>query len=341
MSAKRILDADMTTIGSWLSQGLRWWVSELEQLLPTRLRQRRVDGLARFAFADGGLTPLPNGKKVNREREPQPGERIAIVVQPGRCLARMIERPALSDRDLQRMVAFEGESLLPFPNGAIMIAARRLGPAADPARVRVEVAGLPADTARAIADSVAETKAVAVRVQLEDNGTVAPIDFAPAMRDANLIARPRSATPIVWAAVGCFVMLNIALFIWKDVQTVERLEQVVQEQQPAVTVAQTIIKRTEQDRALVARSLGKRRHHDALGGLAATSEALPEGAWLQRFVWDGATVKITGYKPPRTDVASGLRRSGTFTDVRALNDEIQAEVPAGEPFDIGARINRR
>lgn len=342
MSAKHILDADMTTISRWVSGGMRWWVGELEHLLPDRLRHARADGLARFRFVGRALSPLPNGRKAVRHDGPRLGERAAIFVPRDLCLARVVERPVLNDRDLQRMAAFEGEGLLPFASGAMIVAARRIGVTSDPAKMRVEVAGLPIDTARAIADAVLEAKAVAARVFVEDDDmAVPPIDFAPAMREAGLIAKPRSATSIIWAAVGCLVVINIGLFIWKDVQAVKRLEQVVAEQQPAVTVAQTITRRTQGDRALVAGALAKRRNHDALAGLAATSEALPEGAWLQRYVWDGATLKLTGYKPPRTDVAGELRRSGAFADVRALNDDIQAEVPAGEPFDIGARITNR
>lgn len=341
MKAKRILDADMATIGRWLSSGLRWWVGELEQLLPARFRNSRSDGLVRYGFVDGALVPLADGKAANRDG-PRPGERIAILVPRNLCLARVIERPALNDRDLQRMAAFEGDGLLPFPTGSTIIAARRLGSAPDSTKARVEVAGLPIETARKIADVIAETKAVAARVLLdkERKGTP-PIDFASAMREAGLIARPRSATPLIWAMVAGLVTVNVALFIWKDIQSVERLEQVVDEQQPAVTVAQTITRRTGADQTLVARSLARRRDHDALAGLATVSEAIPAGAWLQRYVWDGPSVKLTGYKPPRTDVAGELRRAGPFTQVRALNDEIQAEVPAGEPFDIGARITRR
>ncbi|CAM8663164.1 PilN domain-containing protein [Sphingobium sp. H39-3-25] len=341
MNSKRILNADMATIGRWIASGIRWWVAELEQLLPARLRHARSDGLGHYRFADGALTPVADGKK-GASTGPHPGERVAVIVSRSESLARVIERPSLNDRDLQRMASFEGDGLLPFPSGTTIIAARRVGSTADPAKMRVEIAGLPLETARRIAETIADAKVVAVRIFVENNRTAAsPLDFAPAMHEAGLIARPRSATPLVWAVVACFVVLNTGLFIWKDVRSVERLEQVVQEQQPAVTVAKTITRRTGQDETLVARSLAKRRDHDAIGGLAAISEAIPQGAWLQRYVWDGTSVKITGYKPPRTDIAGELRRSGAFADVRAMNDEIQAEVPAGEPFDIGARIARR
>ncbi|MGI9375011.1 MAG: hypothetical protein ACR2PC_02760 [Tsuneonella suprasediminis] len=341
MNARRLLDADMATVGRWLSEGVHWWIAELEQLLPARLRHVQGDRLPRFRFADGQLVRPMDGKAAEGNG-PRPGTRIAVTVPCGLCLARVIERPALGERDLQRMAAFEGDSLLPFPSGARLIAARPLGPGAEPKKARVEVAGLPLETARTIADRLVDARAVAVRVILEDEGELGrPIDFAPAMREAGLIARPRSATPFIWGVVGCLALTNVAALILRDIAAVERLEATVGEQQPAVTSAQTIIRRIAGDRALIARSLARRQSHDALAGLAITSGALPEGSWLQRYVWDGATVTLTGYKPPSTDVGSALRRSGAFAEVRSTNDEIQAEVPAGKPFDISARIVKR
>ncbi|RIA46317.1 hypothetical protein DFR49_0856 [Hephaestia caeni] len=342
MSAKGILDADMATIGRWLSQGMRWWVGELEQLLPTRLRFAGSDGLPRLSFVGDGLLPETDSNGRIGKPPLRPGARVAILVPSDLCLARVIERPVLGERDLQRMAAFEGDSVLPFPPGTMVVAARRIGSGSEPSKVRVEVAGLPIDTARAIADAALEAKVVPTRIALDDNAVSArPIDFAPAMREAGLLPRLRSATPLVWAVVGSLVAINVGILVWRDVAAVERLEGVVEAQQPAVTVAQTITRRIDQDRALVAGSLARRREHDALAGLAAVSKALPEGAWLQRYVWDGPSLKLTGYKPPRTDVAGSLRRSGGFAEVRSMNDDIQAEVPAGEPFDVGAKIVRR
>ena len=339
MSAKGILDADMATIGRSLARGLGWWVAELEQLLPARLRPAQSDGLARLAFADGALAPAVRGEGRNGKRVPRPGERVAILVPRDLCLARIIERPVLRERDLQRMAAFESDSIFPFPSGTAIVAARRIGPGSKPSKARVEVAGMPVDVARAIARAALEAKVVPARILLEDGTASARrLDFAPAMREAGLLPAARSATPLVWAVVGCFAIANIAILIWRDVAAVERLERMVQDQQPAVTVAQTITRRIERDRALVSGSLARRGGHDALAGLAAVSNALPEGAWVQRYVSDGPSVKLTGYKAPRTDVAGALRRSGAFAEVRSMNDDIQAEVPAGEPFDIGAKV---
>lgn len=341
MSGRGILDADMHMIGSWLVQGWRWWVGELRNLVPERLRRSRGDRLPRLIFAEDGLSPERGDEKSARPGS-WSGVRATIGLPRELCLTRYVERPTLNARDLQHMLTLEGDMLLPFPAGTMLVTGRALDFAGSSGRMRIEVAGLPLDTANEIAETVAATGVLAVHVVMQEpHGSLPPIDFAPSMRAAGLIPKPRNATPLVWSLVGFLVVLNLATLIWRDTASVARLEQIVREQQPAVAVAETIMRRTQRDQALVARSLASRRRHDALGALAAVSDALPDGAWLQRYVWDGPTLRLTGYRPARSDVGTALRRAGRFSEVRSMTDETQATVPAGDPFDISARIAPR
>lgn len=334
MSARGLLDADMQTLGRWFLEGWRWWVGELRALVPAGWRRNGGGDLPRFVFEEGRL--IPQGRPARR------GARVAILV-PGRlCLARTVERPAISDADLVRMLTFEGEALLPFPAGSTLITGRRLGPVGTDGRMRIEVAGLPVATARTVLQSAEAAEVVPVRVAMLEGATrLPPLDFAPAMRGAGLLARTRSATPLLWIVVALLVAFNLGLWVWRDMASLGRLEQLVQEQQPAVSIAQAITRRADRDRALAGGSLALRRSHDALDGLAAASRALPDGAWLQRFAWDGRTVRLAGYKPPRTDVVTALRRSGRFSDIRSTSEEVETTVPGGEPFDVSARLDRR
>lgn len=338
MSGRGLLDADMHTIGRWLLQGWHWWVNELQGLAPVNWRRHRSDNLPRLLFQAGELR-YERSVVGAMGAAPRAGLRAIVTVPQALCLTRLIERPPLSARDLQHMLVLERDMLLPFAAGSIVVAARLLGPALVSGRTMVEVAGLPADIAQDVATAITATGVIAVHVLIhEERTTPVPIDFAPAMREAGLIAKPRSVTPMLWVLVAFLVALNLGVLIWRDAASAQRLEQIVQEQQPAVSVAQIIARRIQRDGALVARSAALRQAHDPQRSLVAVSRALPPGVWLQRYVWDGATVRLTGYKPPRTDVATALRRTGDFAEVRSLTDESQATVPAGDPFDLSARI---
>ncbi|WP_163284462.1 hypothetical protein, partial [Enterobacter hormaechei] len=79
-----------------------------------------------------------------------------------------------------------------------------------------------------------------------------------------LLARRRSATPLLWGLVAVLLLFNITMAIWRDAARVAQLEQIVAEQQPAAGIAQAIARRGEQDRSLAARSLALRHTHDPL-----------------------------------------------------------------------------
>lgn len=338
MSGRGILDADMKTLARLASQTWRWWLAELSMLAPARLRRTSSDRLPRFVFRDGALSPI---EALNRRGGTRKGSglRTVIVVEQDQALIRTIERPTLSDHDLPKVLAFETESLVPFPADSVVLAGQRVGLGSEPGKVLVEVASLPIETAREIVAAAQQANILPLKIVVR--GRQIELDFAPAMRAAGLAPKPRSATPLIWGCVCFLAALNLATLIWRDVASVDRLAQLVDGQQPSVSIAQTITRRIEADRSLIDGSLRLRRTHDALGALATTSETLPAGAWLQRYVWDGPTVRLTGYKPQKTDVATTLRRSGRFAEVRSMTDEAQAAVPAGEPFDLSARIVKR
>jgi len=345
MSGRGILDADMQTLGRLLAEGWRWWIAEIRDLVPRRLRGRAGGSWPRLLFRDGRLIPEGDGDGGRAGRSsvnPRPGSGVIVMLPGSMCLMRRIERPAVNHRDLQAMVAVEADTLLPFPSGRMIVGAHSLGPAREPGKIEVEIAGIPIAVAREVAETIAMARLLPERIvaRISTNGRP-PIDFTPAMTTAGLIARRRSATPLIWALVGFLAALNIAGLIWRDAARVARLEQLVEDQQPAVTIAQTIARRAEQGRAIMSRTIALRRRHDALGDLEAVGNALPDGGWLQRYAWDGLTVRLTGYRPARTDVTAAFRKSGHFAEVRSMNDETQATVPAGEPFDIHARVLAR
>lgn len=336
MSARTVLDADMRTLGRWASQGWAWWVAELRALVPAGARRGARDRLPAFRL-NGAALEL--AERTHPGRGVRRGTRAIVRVPSERCLIRSLERPLMSDHDLQRMIVFERETLLPFPPETSLVAGARLGPG-DVGRMRIAVAGMPVQTARTIAAAAERLGIQPVQVRLDAPLPIGGIDFAPAMRAAGLTATTRSATPWAWGLVGLLFLLNVAVMIRRDADTVARLDQMVQAQQPALAVARTIERRAARHRTTRRHILAVRARRDALGALALVSRALPPGARVQHYVWDGETVRLTGEKPPRTDVTRALRGAGRFAAVQALGDEALPATPGGEPFDLTARIRR-
>lgn len=327
MSGRGLLDADMATLGRMAADGWRWWTAELAAMVPPAWRGGaryprywlRGGALVREGAGGGGA-----------------GTRVTILLPDDVVLARSIERPAANARDLRAMLTIEGERLMPFGAEGGLVAGRAIGPGRAPGQMRVAVAGLPIETARTIGAALAADRLVAARVLVADSA----VDFAPALEAAGLLPRSRSAAPLLWAVVGFLLLLLLAATIWRDQARVERLRGLVEAQQPAMTIAQQIGRRADAARRVAATVVAERQRHDVLGALALTEQALPEHAWLQHLVWDGADVRLTGYRPTGSDVAASLRATRRFRQVQSNGDDAQNPVTGAAAFDLTARVRQ-
>lgn len=337
MTAGRLLDADMTTIGRMIAQGFRWWIDELAALVPPRWRGDGGDRGPQ-AWYDGTLHAARDGRPIGPLAAAARGP-ATILIAPDLCLTRTLDRPAVSPRDLARMLALDGDRIMPMPAGSMLVAGRVASAAADGVHVVVEAAGLPIGVARDLLAAAAAADIVPVRVALDPpTDPAARIDFLPAMRDAGLIVGDRSVAATWWAVVAFLFALNLGLLIWRDHASVARLRQIVDAQRPAVSVARAIGARVAGADRIARASADARARHDALGMLAGVTRALPDGAWVQRLSWDGASVRLAGYRARDANVVTALRAAPGFAGVRNTSSDAVAEVPAGQPFDVTARL---
>ena len=118
----------------------------------------------------------------------------------------------------------------------------------------------------------------------------------------------------------------------------QRLQDVVDAQAPAVAVSRAMTGRVRAGQRVAWVSVRRRAAYDPLGTLARVSAALPAGAWAQRYGWTGDSLKLAGYRPRDANIVGALRQVPGFIEVRNTNTDSVAEVPAGQPFDVSARL---
>lgn len=341
MSGTSVLNADMATLGRWLRTGLAWWIEELSAMIPDRLKRPAAARGPLLAFDGDSLAAVRNGARVPLEPGAPALANATVLLPAGLCLQRSIETPAMSRTDLRRMLAFDGERYLPLPSGAALIASEIAGPS-EAGRMRVDVAALPIGQARSLAATLGALALTPARIRIGDGEAADPrFDFVPAMIEAGLLQRPRAAALAWWMVVAFLFLLNLALLVWRDDVEVDRLAALVEAQQPGVSAAQRIVQRVQRSDALVRRAADRRQDRDAVAVLAAVSAAMPDGAWVQRYSWEGESLRLTGYKPRDVNVVAALRRDARFTGVRSAQTDAVAEVDAGQPFDVAARIGAR
>lgn len=330
MKVASVLDADMATIASWLRDGFDWWIGELRELVPARLRERSARRGPEIEW-DGadGFTPC-GGVELGDVRNP-------VIRLPHRlCLARTVPLPAVGARDLSALLAMEAERIMPMSSAAMLIAAAPAGPRNENGLMPMRVAGMASAQAERLCTAITQAELKPSSVILPDK--VAVINFLPAMRESGLLAAHANGARIWWVLVALMFALNISFLVWRDLASVEQLGELVEVQKPAALAAQRSAARMQSATRTIARAVARRDRHNALAALGAVSQALPSDAWVQRLAWDGESLRLTGYKSRTADPIKLLRQSGLYADVRSANSDVLAEIPAGQPFDIVAKI---
>lgn len=335
MSGTSILDADMATVGRWLRAGLDWWFDELRAMVPAALHGAgaRVSRRLVWSAHSGFLIEDRDGRHIVPTGAPP----MPLLLSREQCLVREVELPMLSGRDLDRLIALDADRLLPMPVERMLFVHRREGPVegAHPPRQKVSICAFPREQAALLFDQAGKQAIAIASLGLAgDDGAHIGHDLTPAARAGGFMPRTRNLAAICWAILGFMLMLNIGLLIWRDVQSVARMRDLVAQQAPAVTAARTISRRIQGTQGAAVTLARRRAEQDAGRILGLVTRALPEKAWVQRYNWDGRRVRLSGYRRVDADVIGALSKVPQFADVRVASGEVGAEIPSGQPFDI-------
>lgn len=337
MTLQEILNADMATLGRWLRSGWDWWLAELRALAPAGLSAQlgardqivaRPQPGGRFEVVARGV-PLPPGR--------QGGVSATLAVDPGDCLIREMRLPALARADLEKLVALDLDRLMPFPAGEAVVAVEP-GPRGGDGRQSVTIAALPRPRAAALLDAASAARIDVRRMGVADARGVR-FDFLPALqagRHAGL-----KPAQLWWAIVGLLFALNLAVLIIRDVEATRSLEELVAVSGQTAATARQLRARVMAEDARRQAQVAQRRATDPLPLLADVTRALPDGAWVQRLSWDGAQLRIAGFKRAEVDVVAALRKLPRFGQVRSSGADVAARQEQGEPYDVTAMVKER
>ncbi|WP_421848477.1 PilN domain-containing protein [Novosphingobium sp.] len=322
MTLSELLDTDMTTLARMARSGFDWWLRELEELLPAGLvRGRSLTAWHRYE----------HGAVIAASR----AGADALVIPGELCLVRTLTLPRLPQADLAAMITLDADRIMPVPADSVVLGIRTLGQADDTGLLRVQVGALPIARAREIAAAAREAGIIPAQLgPLDAAGERLDFDLAPAMRAAGLLPPRAAVARFWWAVVAVLVLINIGTAVLRNQQQVGRLQALVAAQAPALDAVRRIEDRVLGNARLVSALNARRAAHQPLRLMAKVSGALPRRAWVQRFEWDGKSLRLSGYAAPGVNVVSALKASGLFASVRASRSEALAETGTGRPFDL-------
>lgn len=336
-----ILDMDMTSLAGALREGWDWWTGELAAMVPAGLQGsgRAVTGPRAVFDAAGDL--WLDGAALDHVADGERRRLLPVILPPAAAIATRTMLPRLGPRDLARMVALELDRLLPFPPGTAIAAARALAQEAElgHARLPTLVAGMPQTRAAALVEAARArgVEPLALLWQSPEDEALT-IDLLPALVASGAITPRRDSRPFWWGLVAALFLANVGVMIWRDVAATNAFAAEVEAQAATGSAARALAGRLAREAALRKTLVAERDANDPLSLLALTTVALPEGAWVQRYVWTGESLRLTGYKAPGSDIQTALRRTGRFASLQTSVSDPTAEGGGGQPFDVSATL---
>lgn len=340
MKLNQLLNSDMQTIGSVLRGGFDWWRAELAGMMPRRatVTARRPAALA-VVSTNGELSLVKEGEIQASSVPVANTQGIPALIPASEFLVRRLPVPAMNQRDLSAMLALDGDRYFPMPAGSSLFAATVSTNSGD-GTMEVDVAAWPADRAQRAANALLGAGVSPSTVRPADPDFVPDprFDFLPALRDRGMLPGSGQGAKAWWAIVVVLFAMNLGMIAWRDSAQLDRMQALVDAQAPAALAAQRIVQQARGAQALIRRSVHEREVNDAVAILAEVTRAMPDGAWVQRYTFEGNTLRLTGYRLANVDVAAALRRSPRFTSVKSAQSDQTAPGVDGQAFDLSAQL---
>lgn len=308
-----------------------WWLAELGALLPTAIRRYLARGpvLTAESRADGFRLSRRGTEVAVAAR----GQKVTLLLPRDRLLIREAPAPALPEPDIRRMLALDIDRLTPFHPHEVLVAVAFPPRAASDKRFAY-VAAVPQTTAALALGEAAAAGLKPVAIGVEGAAAAGmDFDFMPAARAAG-IAPPRRGATWLWTTVVGLALVNLAVAVELDKAATDRLAGEVEAQRallaPVIRARSQVQTEDRARRALIER----RNDAEPLKILDEITRALPDGAWVERFAWDGRSLRLAGARQDGVDVVADLRRVPGFVHVRDVATETTLPAAAGQRFDV-------
>jgi general secretion pathway protein L len=331
---KDLLSTDHEAIVQWLLHAFRWWVDELTEMVPPQWRDRffnRASVSAEFGDQEIVYRKDDTGE-VLAER---PRKSVKVLLPATTVLTRQIELPVLPMSDLKRMVALDLDRLTPFRAEQVLFDTEVIARDEENGRQTLLLGVLPRNFAHDILERARANDIEPAAISVASSEWHGPrLDFMPAIREAAGGTAARRRSVYWWAAAGILLLFNLFMLSYRDASATDQMREAVESQQAPVVVAMRLRDKVQKEAARRNALLKQKKQNSPLPVLDAVSQALPNGAWVERFEWNGRTVHLRGFQKDTPDLLAKLEASPLLHNARALTSDPHAAQGGAGGFDL-------
>jgi len=352
--------------GSPVRRFFAWWLEQLRELLPAMLRQpdsgpadlllirlhdgqlhlqRQLDG----QWSELGRLPADTDARaldLALHGHRSPGQSLVVRLPEDAGLHRRVELPLAAEQELHQVLAYQLDSLSPYPAGQIYFSYRiaRRDPGAGKLTVDLYLA-----PRKRIDQAIKQVEELGLAPDVVDFRTGDELD-TPLM---NLL--PGAAAPgtgrrrtrlsrlnrwLLLLNAGLLIAVTTSQLLGKAAR-VERLETQVEtarlQADVAIRLRRKVGKLEQENSFLQDRRQGIRPMLTLLDEL---TRILPDGTWLVEVRLDPREIRLYGLSSQATTLISEIENSPLFEQVTFQAPVVQDERAGGERFQIRALITR-
>ncbi len=344
MTPKDILNADMATLGGWIKSGWHWWLTELQAMIPKKMRTLLVQQSQVVAChsANGTYEFFKNGRLLDDlpVRQHQP---VTLALAPSQILMRTLSLPKLSMKDLRALVALSMDRLTPFRAEDVFFDVELLENSKDSRKQSLLLAVIPKATATAALEHARASGLLpqSLKISGEKAGDVLSFDFFRNGGGDNVSNGGITPRIFWWATAAILLISNIGFAILRDINETSALEAQVELQSQAARTAQMLQRRVITEHQRRQAILQQQSNNNILFLLESLSQHMPASAWVQRLSLKDGRIRLIGFAKDDIDVMAVLRRSPVLSNVQSTSADVPTALSSGQqPFDISAAVRK-
>ncbi len=360
-------------VGAPVHALLRWWLGELQAMLPApllRLFRGRAD-IVLFDVDEGAVLL----RRVHAQNEDEIGrivldgndtasrreqfdafadrlggakKQVIVRLPPDRVLRKVLDLPAAARENLGEILTFEMDRTTPFALDEVCFTYRILELARQTKRLSVELLILPRSSADPAIELVRSWGLSVDRLEVQTRGprvAAAPgavVDFLPAASEAQSPPRRRPLTVLLALTALALLVAALYLPLQKQDQVIETLRADVASAKRKADADRR--QREEREQAIsqsnfiIERKLRRPAFVDVLDELTTL---LPDKTWLIRVRYYGDELQAFGNSPTASALVGLLEDSPMFTNTQFRAPVTRDPRLGVERFHIGTRVADR